>query len=57
MRCAATRVPSPRSGILTEMAGFSRRDHLTPWKGGHFATREQPQAFSEELRVSFRSLR
>ncbi|MGF6754762.1 epoxide hydrolase family protein [Paraburkholderia sp. GAS42] len=26
-------------------------------KGGHFAAWEQPQAFSEELRVSFRSLR
>jgi pimeloyl-ACP methyl ester carboxylesterase len=26
-------------------------------KGGHFAAWEQPQAFSEELRVSFRTLR
>jgi pimeloyl-ACP methyl ester carboxylesterase len=26
-------------------------------KGGHFAAWEQPQAFSEELRASFRSLR
>jgi pimeloyl-ACP methyl ester carboxylesterase len=26
-------------------------------KGGHFAAWEQPQAFSEEIRVSFRSLR
>ena len=26
-------------------------------KGGHFAAWEQPQAFAEEMRVSFRSLR
>jgi len=26
-------------------------------KGGHFAAWEQPRAFSEELRASFRSLR
>jgi pimeloyl-ACP methyl ester carboxylesterase len=26
-------------------------------KGGHFAVWEQPQAFTEELRPSFRSLR
>jgi pimeloyl-ACP methyl ester carboxylesterase len=26
-------------------------------KGGHFAAWEQPRAFSEEVRVSFRSLR
>jgi pimeloyl-ACP methyl ester carboxylesterase len=26
-------------------------------KGGHFAAWEQPQAFTEELRASFRSLR
>jgi hypothetical protein len=26
-------------------------------KGGHFAAREQPQLFSEELRAAFRSLR
>jgi pimeloyl-ACP methyl ester carboxylesterase len=26
-------------------------------KGGHFAAWEQPKAFSEELRASFRSLR
>ena len=26
-------------------------------KGGHFAAWEQPQAFTEELRVSFGSLR
>ncbi len=28
-----------------------------PDKGGHFAAWEQPQLFSEEMRVSFRSLR
>jgi pimeloyl-ACP methyl ester carboxylesterase len=26
-------------------------------KGGHFAAREQPQLFAEELRAAFRSLR
>jgi hypothetical protein len=25
-------------------------------KGGHFAAREQPQLYSEELRVGFRTL-
>jgi pimeloyl-ACP methyl ester carboxylesterase len=46
---------APRS--WTEMAYPKLIHYNRMEKGGHFAAWEQPQAFSEEMRASFRSLR
>jgi len=41
--------------IASEGRNQARRNKLD--KGGHFAAWEQPKLFSEEMRVSFRTLR
>jgi hypothetical protein len=47
--------PAPRS--WAERAYPNLIHYNKPDKGGHFATGEQPQLFSEEIRAGFRPLR
>ena len=55
--------PSCRSWFsIGATAGVRQKRSSTPYrhevdKGGHFAAWEQPQLFSQEIRVAFRSLR
>jgi pimeloyl-ACP methyl ester carboxylesterase len=46
---------APRSWVEQAYPNLIHYNKLD--KGGHFAAWEQPQAFTEELRAGFRSLR
>lgn len=66
-RLAATRWPSRelvtdraqdvQSATIQELARYWASDHDEVDRGGHFAAREEPQLFAEEMRAAFRSLR
>ena len=47
----------PRGSFWTEHAYHHLIYFKEAERGGHFAAREQPQLFSEELRAAFRTLR
>jgi pimeloyl-ACP methyl ester carboxylesterase len=53
---------NPKGGKQMSEEIYNSRRHLLIYfhevdKGGHFATWEQPELFSAEIRVAFRSLR